>query len=145
MSSSFLTLSFYLLFPLSIIATMYAFRLNASKSALKTVTRLASSGPAQVKRINVVEFDKILKSKENRTKYQIIDVREKDELALARIPGDDVVNLPLRDIDNWKSKVIEGDLLEQTKPTLVMCHHGVRSFRVATFLGELDFFCCSFF
>lgn len=136
MSSGLLTLSFYFLFPLSIIVTMYAFRTTASRSLLKTSTRLASSGPSQVKRMNVVEFDKILKNKEERPKYQIVDVREKDELALARIQGNDIVNLPLRDIDNWKNKVINGDLLESTKPTLVMCHHGMRSLRVATFLGK---------
>jgi rhodanese-related sulfurtransferase len=43
----------------------------------------------------VKQFDSILKG-DMRAMYQIIDVRETNELALVAIPGTDVIHLPLR-------------------------------------------------
>jgi rhodanese-related sulfurtransferase len=94
---------------------------------------------AFVKRLNVSEFEKILKGTD-RSKYQIVDVREKDELQTVRIADNDIINLPLRSADSWTQKVINGELLDSEKPTLCLCHHGVRSMKVATFLSELLFF-----
>lgn len=86
-----------------------------------------------VQRINVEKFAEILKS-EKRSEYQIIDVRETLELHHARIPGDDIIHLPLSNANTWSQQVLTGALLDAEKPTLCLCHHGVRSMQVASFL-----------
>lgn len=104
---------------------------NPSIALTPTVRALSM----QVQRMNVLEFDKILKGTERR-KYQILDVREKIELAEVSIPGDDIIHLPLSDANNWSGEVLSGKRLDSEKPTLVLCHHGVRSMQVASFLGK---------
>jgi rhodanese-related sulfurtransferase len=132
--------SFYLGFVLFItpIVGMLAFRSFASKIVSNSTKRhISSSVPmfASVKSMNVIEFDEILKGIDRR-KYQIVDVREKDELQTVKITDADIINLPLRSADTWTQKVINGELLDSEKPTLCLCHHGVRSMKVATFLGK---------
>lgn len=89
-----------------------------------------------VQRMSVTTFDRVLKSPD-RSKYQIVDVREKLELAEAWIPGKDIINLPLSNADEWCGEVIDGKILDPKKPTLCLCHHGMRSMQVASFLGKL--------
>lgn len=91
-----------------------------------------------VKNMNVKQFNDILKS-DARNVYQIIDVREKDELAIASIQGNDIMNLALQDAGSWSPKVENGSLLDSEKPTVVFCHHGGRSMRVAQFLVNKGF------
>ncbi len=135
----------YVLFT-SHIVSMLAFRSIASKTvscAARTMSS-SSSNNIVVKNMNVIEFNKILNG-QDRSKYQIIDVREPNELEVVKLSGADVINLPLRDADNWSQKVINGQLLDNEKPTLCMCHHGMRSMKVANFLGESCLFflsCC---
>jgi rhodanese-related sulfurtransferase len=88
---------------------------------------------AAVKRMNVQKFDEILKSGA-RSRYQIIDVREKAELDAVSIPGDDVIQLPLSEANTWSQEVLDKKLLDPEKPTLCLCHMGVRSMQVASFL-----------
>lgn len=93
-----------------------------------------------VVQMSVSEFDAVLKDADARQKYQIVDVREPNELDLSCIPGDDIVNLPLSTAGTWSRQVADGDLLDSTKPTLCLCHHGVRSMKVAAFLtGQAEF------
>ena len=61
----------------------------------------------------------------------VLDVREPDELALARLPG--VVHIPVGDIP---ARLHE---LDPDRETVVMCHHGTRSAHVASFLLQRDF------
>eukprot|EP00388_Colpodella_angusta_P024876 GDKK01000648.1.p1 GENE.GDKK01000648.1~~GDKK01000648.1.p1 ORF type:complete len:121 (-),score=10.43 GDKK01000648.1:136-498(-) len=88
-----------------------------------------------VQRMSVEQFAGILKS-DKRSEYQIIDVRETLELHHARIPGDDIINLPLSNSNTWSQQVLTGALLDSEKPTLCLCHHGVRSMQVAAFLAH---------
>jgi len=104
------------------------FATRASKSSM--VKKAMSTG---VQRMNVEKFAEILKS-EKRSAYQIIDVRETLELHHARIPGDDIIHLPLSNANAWSQQVLTGALLDAEKPTLCLCHHGVRSMQVASFL-----------
>ena len=53
---------------------------------------------------------------------------------MAKLPYDDVVNLPLSTAAEWSGKVETGMMLDPTKPTICLCHHGMRSMRVAQFL-----------
>jgi rhodanese-related sulfurtransferase len=108
----------------------------ARKGFAQRMSTAASNGPFQVKPMSVVEFDNILKSS-NRRSYQIIDVREKDELLAIAVSGDDITNLPLSDAADWTAKVLRGEVLDKSKPTLCLCKMGGRSMKAATFLGEL--------
>lgn len=64
-------------------------------------------------------------------KLHLIDVREPQEFALARIEGGDLI--PMRSIpgelQTLESKADEGALI-------VFCHHGVRSLNVVQWLRE---------
>ena len=88
-----------------------------------------------IKNISAVEFNKILNSPD-RASYQIIDVREKDELAQLALHGDDVINLPLSQNSVWGAQVINGEILDANKPVLCMCKAGGRSMKAASFLGK---------
>ena len=70
-----------------------------------------------VKRMNVTTFGEILRSA-NRCEYQIIDVREKSELALVSIPGNDIVNLPLSTAHIWSNDIITVSYTHLTLPTI---------------------------
>ena len=61
----------------------------------------------------------------------VLDVREPDELALARLPG--AVHIPMGDIP---ARLHE---LDPDREIVVMCHHGTRSAHVASFLLQRDF------
>jgi rhodanese-related sulfurtransferase len=81
-----------------------------------------------VKEISVLE----LKARRDRgEKPLVIDVREEWELQLARIP--DVVHLPMNQVP---ARV--PDLLREAE-TIVMCHAGGRSLRVAHYLANQGF------
>lgn len=96
-----------------------------------------------IKNISAAEFNTILNSAD-RSSYQIIDVREKDELAQLALHGDDVINLPLSQNSVWGAQVIRGELLDANKPVLCMCKAGGRSMKAASFLGETCGFPCAF-
>lgn len=62
---------------------------------------------------------------------QLVDVREDQELALARLPQA-VIHLPLSRSQQWV-----GDLeqrLARDRPVLVLCHAGVRSWQLGCWL-----------
>jgi rhodanese-related sulfurtransferase len=103
-----------------------------ARNNFQRLTRLTMSS---VKNMNVVDFGKILNSPD-RGNYQIVDVREKDELLSMALPGSDVVNLPISDISSWSTQVLNGKLLDSEKPILCMCKLGGRSAKAATFFGE---------
>ncbi len=63
----------------------------------------------------------------------LVDCRTEDEWDLVRLDG--AMHLPLSEIEQ-RFDEIEGD--EDTS-VLVMCHHGVRSLRVALALQQLGF------
>ena len=85
--------------------------------------------------MNVGELENIIKS-DLKDNYQIVDVREPNELEMVSLPECGIVNLPLASSENWAPQVAEGKILDKTKPTICVCHHGMRSKRVATFLVE---------
>ena len=112
-----------------------AFRIT-SLPAVSTCRRALTmqASPPAIKQMTVAQFGEILKSPEKRATYQIIDVREPNELEVARIVGNDVLNLALGAAAEWTPKVEAGALLEPTKPTICLCKVGMRSMRVAMFL-----------
>ena len=73
--------------------------------------------------IDVVAFDKIRKSKPH---YNILDVREYFEWDICHIQGSS--NIPMNLIDQCIEEI------SKTIPTVVVCHHGVRSMNVIDYL-----------
>ncbi len=68
-------------------------------------------------------------------KIQLIDVREPQEIDIARIDG--FVNLPLSEFAAWGDQIharFDSDL-----ETLVLCHHGVRSAQMCQWLVNQGF------
>ncbi len=66
---------------------------------------------------------------------QLIDVRETHEVAIAALPGFDV--LPLSTFADWSETITERYSPE--KETLVLCHHGMRSDRMCHWLADRGF------
>ena len=61
----------------------------------------------------------------------IVDVREGEEVAIARFPG--ARHIPMGDIP---SRLAE---LDPDRETVIVCHHGIRSAQVAMYLTRLGF------
>jgi rhodanese-related sulfurtransferase len=59
----------------------------------------------------------------------IVDVREPDEFALAHIRGSELI--PMQDVPSNFQRL---ERLADEKPLLVLCHHGVRSLHVVSWL-----------
>jgi len=68
---------------------------------------------------------------ESEQRPRLLDVREPWEWQLARIDGSQ--HLPMRDIP---ARI---DDLDKSHPTVVICHHGVRSLQVIAFLQRVGF------
>jgi rhodanese-related sulfurtransferase len=66
---------------------------------------------------------------------QLVDVREPAELALAQLPG--FLNLPLSQFNDWGTDIDHH--LEADQPTVVICHHGVRSAQMCQRLSQQGF------
>jgi rhodanese-related sulfurtransferase len=61
----------------------------------------------------------------------IVDVREPFEVQIASIAGSVVI--PMNEIP---ARI---DELDPERPTVVLCHHGIRSAQVATYLARMGF------
>lgn len=64
---------------------------------------------------------------------QLVDVREDEELNLARLPHP-VVHLPLSRSTEWMGELEQR--LERDRPVAVLCHAGVRSWHFACWLMD---------
>ena len=64
---------------------------------------------------------------------QLVDVREDEELTLARLPHP-VVHLPLSRSAEWMGELEQR--LERDRPVAVLCHAGVRSWHFACWLMD---------
>jgi rhodanese-related sulfurtransferase len=80
-----------------------------------------------VPEISVVKASALLKSA---NPPRLIDVRENDEWAVAKIEGAEL--LPL---SQWPAIAVE-KLTDRTQPLVIQCHHGGRSARAASWLIE---------
>jgi len=61
----------------------------------------------------------------------LLDVREPEELLLARLPG--AVHIPMGEVPGRLHE------LDPDAEIVVFCHHGIRSAQVAQFLAQRDF------
>ena len=78
--------------------------------------------------ITATELDERLKGD---AELVLIDVREPEEYAVARIDGARL--LPLSRFTEW------ADTLDPAQETVVMCHHGIRSAHVCAHLAGQGF------
>ena len=62
---------------------------------------------------------------------RLLDVREPDEVALARFPG--AQHLPMGDVPSHL------DELDADAEWVIICHHGIRSAQVAMYLARMGF------
>lgn len=68
-------------------------------------------------------------------RIQLIDVRERNEVAIACIEGFDVY--PLSEFERWSAEILA--ILEPEAETIVMCHHGMRSAQLCQWLASHGF------
>lgn len=61
----------------------------------------------------------------------LLDVRETHEIDIASVPG--TLHIPMSDIPDRLRE------MDRSKPTVVMCHSGMRSLQVARFLSANGF------
>jgi rhodanese-related sulfurtransferase len=66
---------------------------------------------------------------------QRIDVREPEELAIASLPN--FINLPLSRFSDWSEQIAVQ--LAPDAPTVVLCHHGIRSAQMCQWLTQQGF------
>jgi rhodanese-related sulfurtransferase len=66
---------------------------------------------------------------------QFVDVREPRELELASLPH--FQNLPLSEYAEWSEEI--HSRLDLEKPTVVICHHGMRSAQMCQWLRSQGF------
>lgn len=66
---------------------------------------------------------------------QLVDVREPEELEESQLEG--FLNLPLSQYQVWSAQL--EILLDSQRETLVLCHHGIRSADMCTFLISRGF------
>jgi rhodanese-related sulfurtransferase len=69
------------------------------------------------------------------TTYQLVDVREPQELALVKLPN--FINLPLSEHADWSPEIYTR--LDKDLPTFVLCHHGMRSAQMCQWLISQGF------
>jgi rhodanese-related sulfurtransferase len=67
--------------------------------------------------------------------YQLVDVREPQELELAQLDG--FINLPLSQAGEWSLEITRH--LDSSKETWVLCHHGMRSAQMCQWLTSQGF------
>lgn len=79
--------------------------------------------------ITVEELAKRLNDPD-RENLQLIDVRELEEIQIAKIDGFQV--FPLSQFAQWAQQIHQH--LDSDKETLVLCHHGVRSAQMCQWL-----------
>lgn len=84
--------------------------------------------------ITVEELANRLNSSE-RDNLQLIDVRELEEVQIAKIDGFQI--LPLSEFAEWSDQIYQH--LAPEKETLVLCHHGMRSAQMCQWLIHQGF------
>lgn len=81
--------------------------------------------------ISVAEAQRLIAAKG--ASLRLIDVRDPDEYALCRLPGAELIPLPVLPSEAAQK------LADKSAPLLLYCHHGMRSARAAALLRELGY------
>lgn len=78
-----------------------------------------------------ISAHKLNEKLQTETTLKLIDVREPEEFAVAQIDGTEL--LPLSEFQNWHGR------LDPTDEIVFICHHGVRSAQVCSYLANAGF------
>jgi rhodanese-related sulfurtransferase len=97
-----------------------------------TVSAAAGGGTGSIRQMTPQELHALLEDDAAASAYQWVDVRERAEHALASLPRFELY--PLSEAATWADTIT--DALDVDKPTVVLCHHGVRSMQMAAFLAS---------
>jgi adenylyltransferase/sulfurtransferase len=81
--------------------------------------------------ISIQEVDRKLKANE---KFILLDVREPAELEKARLHHPNLILTPLSSITEKKAEALPDSLQRKDQEIIVICHHGIRSALVTTWL-----------
>jgi len=81
--------------------------------------------------VKEISVDELARWREEKKDFVLLDVRERVEVQTAAIP--DSLHIPMREIP---ARIAE---LERERTIAVLCHHGGRSERVASFLVPQGF------
>jgi rhodanese-related sulfurtransferase len=84
--------------------------------------------------ISVKELGEIFET-ESADRYQLVDVRELTEIEIAALRNFQV--LSLSQFPQWSEQIHQH--LDAEKPTLVLCHHGIRSAQMCQWLVSQGF------
>ncbi|KAK9817717.1 hypothetical protein WJX72_001141 [[Myrmecia] bisecta] len=85
--------------------------------------------------MSVQELGELLLDPSDSNEVQFVDVREPEEYSMVSLPNFKL--WPLQRISEWAELVTEE--LDISKPTVVLCHHGMRSMYVSSFLVSRGF------
>ena len=83
--------------------------------------------------ISVFETDQRRKTDDD---FLMLDVREQDELAWAKIEDARVHWIPLSELSRRGTDALHGQLMIKDREIIVFCHHGSRSRQVAAWLKQ---------
>ncbi len=83
-----------------------------------------------MRQLSAIELSALLQSSAE-LRPVVIDVRESWEWQVAKIEG--ATHLPMNEIPNRIQEI------DSTHPTVVICHHGVRSLQVIAYLQRMGF------
>lgn len=110
----------------------------AGRPSIQRVTLAMSTRKGEVYPMSPQTLQEILRDKAVRDLYQVVDVRESAELAAVSLPDPGIIHLPLSSSHVWVDRVKNGTIegLDSKKPTVCVCHHGVRSMQMAMFLAQ---------
>jgi rhodanese-related sulfurtransferase len=85
--------------------------------------------------VGAVDFMQAIKTRP-RAEFQVVDVRETSELEQASLKNTlEVVNLPLSDMNRWRSEL--STHLDDSKTTYCLCRSGTRSMGMAQYLEKV--------
>ncbi|CAC5342743.1 MULTISPECIES: rhodanese-like domain-containing protein [Planktothrix] len=84
--------------------------------------------------ISVKQLENLLKTVPE-TDLQLIDVREPQEIEMAKIEG--FINYPLSQYSAWSDQILVQ--LDPHQETLILCHHGMRSAQMCQWLIQKGF------
>ncbi|NJN86818.1 MAG: rhodanese-related sulfurtransferase [Leptolyngbyaceae cyanobacterium SL_7_1] len=88
-----------------------------------------------VAEITVKQLGEQLRQPNASAPVQLVDVREPEEWAIARLDG--FINLPLSQFPTWSEQIHVH--LDPQVETIVLCHHGIRSAQLCQWLLHQGF------
>lgn len=79
----------------------------------------------------------VVAKQQEEIEFLLVDVREPNELELARLPDGDFINLPVSELRERRLDALPEDLRQNKEADVVLfCHKGLRSAQVTVFLRQ---------